>query len=573
VRFEVLVLDYDGTIADQGRLDPGVRQAIGEVRARGVTVVIATGRILDDLRRLTGDLRFVDAIVAENGAVLAFPGSGRSAVLASQPPAELLDALRAHGVQVDIGTCVIEADARTAPEVLAAIRELELPQVLIFNRGRLMVLPSGVNKATGLREALRTLRLSPHNAIAIGDAENDHDLLEVCEIGTAVAWGSNALKARADEILEGTGPAAVAAYIRDLGRRPRLAPERSGRRHVDLGQDVEGHPVSLAVRGRNVLVVGDPKSGKSWVAGLLCEQLILHRYSLCVVDPEGDYSGLEALPGVMVLSGGADGPTPRDVRTALRYPDVNVVIDLSRMRHARKWNYIRALLSGLADIRRSFGIPHRILLDEAHYFLHEPDVARILDLELAGYTLVTYQPSRLHPDVRAASEAIIATRLTDPREVESLVGTSGNGEAQRTLAGLELGQAALLSATREAGGTIRPFGLSPRLTSHVRHREKYLDVPIPGDRAFVFALGDPPTTYRVSSLRELVAAVGSRSTAELHGYLGRGDFSRWIADVFGDATLASELQTVEDQYRSGRLADAADAIVHAIKARYELSAD
>ncbi|HYN06756.1 MAG TPA: ATP-binding protein [Vicinamibacterales bacterium] len=134
-----------------------------------------------------------------------------------------------------------------------------------------------------------------------------------------------------------------------------------GRRHVALGQDRTGQPVSLAVRGRNVLIVGDPKSGKSWVAGLLCEQLILQRYSTCVVDPEGDYSGLEALPGVVVLGGSADGPSPRELRVALRYPDVNVVLDLSRMRHAKKWTYIRALLPALADLRRRTGVPHRIL--------------------------------------------------------------------------------------------------------------------------------------------------------------------------------------------------------------------
>ena len=57
-----------------------------------------------------------------------------------------------------------------------------------------------------------------------------------------------------------------------------------------------GHEFSLAVRGRNVLVTGDAKSGKSWVAGLLCEQLILHGYCVCVIDPEGDYSSLEGLP-------------------------------------------------------------------------------------------------------------------------------------------------------------------------------------------------------------------------------------------------------------------------------------
>jgi hydroxymethylpyrimidine pyrophosphatase-like HAD family hydrolase len=66
MRFSVLALAYDGTIADQGVLDPEVRQAIRAARAHGVTVVNVTGRSLDDLRQVLGDLRLVDAVVAEN---------------------------------------------------------------------------------------------------------------------------------------------------------------------------------------------------------------------------------------------------------------------------------------------------------------------------------------------------------------------------------------------------------------------------------------------------------------------------------------------------------------------------
>jgi hydroxymethylpyrimidine pyrophosphatase-like HAD family hydrolase len=73
MRLTVLALDYEGTIARNEVLDPDVREAIADARERGITVVIVIGRILDDLRRVAGDLGFVDAVVAENGAVVAFP--------------------------------------------------------------------------------------------------------------------------------------------------------------------------------------------------------------------------------------------------------------------------------------------------------------------------------------------------------------------------------------------------------------------------------------------------------------------------------------------------------------------
>ncbi len=571
MKLSVIALDYDGTIARDGVLDPGVRRAIADVRAAGLIVIIVTGRILDELRHLVGDLRFVDAIVAENGAVLTFPESGRSMLHAPPVRSEMVDALRARGVPITAGESVIEADARSAPVLLDVIRALELPLVLVFNRGRVMVLPSGVNKAAGLREALRTLRLSPHNTMAIGDAENDHDLLELCELGVAVSWGSVPLTARADDVLVGTGPADVGPYIRQMATTPRLPLERVGRRSVALGQDAAGRPVALGVRGRNILIVGDPKSGKSWVAGLICEQLILRRYSTCVIDPEGDYSGLEALPGVVVLGGSADGPSPRELRVALRYPDVNVVLDLSRMRHAKKWSYIHALLPGLADLRRRTGIPHRILIDEAHYLLQDPGLPHLLDLDLSGYTLVTYQPSRLPPEVLAASESIVATRLTDTRELAALTASCGCPvSCQDALGTLELGQAILMPTSGDGIESV-PIRLAPRLTSHVRHREKYLDVPVARDRAFVFTTDGGATYGRVSSLREFTSAVASRPAAQLDGFLRRGDFSRWIADVFSDNALAAELRAIEDQYRLGRVSDVADSIVHAVEARYEVT--
>ena len=265
---------------------------------------MVTGRRLDDLRRVAGDLTFADAVVAEGGAVVLYPESNRSFALAPPPSPELLDDLRRLEIHAEAGQSIIEADASLAPIFLEVIRNRELPLALLFNRSRLMVLPQSVSKATGLRNALATLRLSAHNAIGIGDAENDHALLDACELGVAVGWGSPALKAAADEVLEGPRPGALAAYIRRILTEARLPTGPTTRRNVLLGSDAGCAPIFLPIRSRNVLVAGDPGSGKSWITGLLCEQLILAHYSVCVIDPEGDYTPLESLPGV-------DGPRPR----------------------------------------------------------------------------------------------------------------------------------------------------------------------------------------------------------------------------------------------------------------------
>jgi hydroxymethylpyrimidine pyrophosphatase-like HAD family hydrolase len=577
VKLSVIALDYDGTVARGDALDPSVRDAIAVARTHGIVVLLVTGRILDELRRVAGDLHFVDAVIAENGAVIHFPDSGRTSALAPRVPDGFIAELRRRGVPFAAGQCLVDADANEAPRLLEIIRTLELPLVLIFNRGRVMTAPQGVSKATGLQVALETLRLSPRNAIAIGDAENDHELLRLAEVGVAVAWGSKALQAAADMVLNGSGPAAVGDYVRTLSSTGSLPIPPRGRRRLLLGYLEDGREFSLAVRGRNVLVTGDAKSGKSWVAGLLCEQLILHGYCVCVIDPEGDYSSLEGLPGVSVLGGEDAPPTPRELLRALHYPDRSLVIDLSRLPQDEKLQYVRAALRALNVLRRRTGLPHRILLDEAHYYLHDTNAAQLLDFERNGYTVVTYCASRLPQALLAATEVMIITCESNPAELEALRDRcAGCGEVDVSrwaiLGHLKAGQAVALPITEETGGDLRLFTVAPRLTPHVRHREKYVDVPVSSHRAFVFNANGQPG-HRVRTLRQFVSELELMPSHQLAGYIVRGDFSRWIGDVFGDRALAGDFRALEQRYRAGSRDETVAEMASAVRGRYDLAED
>ncbi len=576
MKLSVIAVDYDGTIAHDDRPAPAVLDAIAFARSRGITVLIVTGRILSELRRVAGPLGFVDGVVAENGAVIHLPGSGYTTTLAPPVSQDFVARLEAKGVAFQAGQCLVDAGTGSARLMLEAIQEIELPLVLIFNRGQVMALAQGVSKATGLAAAPNMLRVSPGNALAIGDAENDHELLRLAEVGAAVEWGSASLQAAADVVVRGQGPEAVGAFIKEVAQRIRLPVPARARRRLVIGHLEDGGDFSLGVRGRNVLITGETKSGKSWLAGLLCERLILHGYSICVIDPEGDYRTLEALPGVTVLGGDDPPPTPRDLARALRYADRSVIIDLSGLAHEEKYAYIRDMLPALNVMRRRRGVPHRIILDEAHYFLHDGFAKDLLDLDFNGYTVVTYWPSRLPPELIAGIGVILVTRESNPAEVEMLRAHCRGREhidpsIWTVLRDLPIAEAVALPGSEEAGTELRTFVVGERLTPHVRHKQKYVDVPINDSHAFVFESTGADGEARAHTLREFVVLLEGAPAPRSDAYLRRGDFSRWIDDVFGDHALARRIHDYEDRYARGSAPDAVERIAEAIRSRYDLS--
>jgi hydroxymethylpyrimidine pyrophosphatase-like HAD family hydrolase len=572
VKLRVLALDYDGTIAQENALDGEVRSAISDVRKQGLVVVLVTGRIISELRATGLDLRLFDAIVAENGAMLVLPQAGRSARLAPTCSTALVEALRSRDIVFKEGECIVELDASLARIVLEIVAELQLPLVLHFNRQRLMVLPQAVSKATGLREALRRMRLSAHNAIGVGDAENDHELISVCELGAAVAWATPALRAVADVVIEGGGPPAVAAFIRQAALRDRLPPIPTSRRDLILGRDTDGAIVSLGLRGRNILIAGDPRSGKSWIGGLLSEQLVMQGYSLCVIDPEGDYQVLEALPGVITMGGEDRPPTMHQLTRMLRHADNSVVVDLSHLDLREKRQFTGQALRALATLRTNTGLPHRIVVDEAHYFLHEADAASVLDLDLAGYMLITCRVSDLNADILRATECVIITHESDATEARLLHELWQSAESveswQESLGTLELDEVMLLPPMDASLRRLKRIRLASRLTHHVRHRHKYMDVPVSRDVGFRFVCDDGRTGPVACSLQELVDALANLSSEQIRGHAKRGDMSRWLEQIFHDDTLARRVREFEQRHELGTLPDFNGAVMNAVQERY-----
>jgi hypothetical protein len=308
------------------------------------------------------------------------------------------------------------------------------------------------------------------------------------------------------------------------------------------------------------------------LTGLLFEQLTRAGYSMLVIDPEGDYRQLQALPGVTVREA-RHSPRP-DILDDLHDPNMSLVVDLSKVAHREKPAWVRALLTAAAARRSRTGLPHKIVLDEAHYFLNEAKVARLLDLHLRDHVLVTYRASSLSPEILRETDALLMTRETELNEVETILSTCSVQASAREWAsiieGLGTDEAVLLPGPRRRPERPQRFRVAPRLTAHVRHRTKYFDVPFADGRAFVFSRDGKPIGTRARTLKDFAAALGAVPSDVLDGHLRRQDFSRWIREVFYDEALATEVWGIEERCsREGSPGDIS-AIVRTIRDRYEV---
>jgi hydroxymethylpyrimidine pyrophosphatase-like HAD family hydrolase len=217
MRYLALACDYDGTLAHHGRVDQPTLAALERLLASGRKLILVTGRELEDLQRTFSRLELFEWVVAENGALLYRPAGREVILLAEPPPPRFTEALRRRGVApVSVGRVIVATWHPHETAVLEAIRDLGLGLQVIFNKGAVMVLPSGVNKATGLAAALEHMGLSAHNVVGVGDAENDHAFLAMCACSAAVANALPAVKETADFVTRGDHGAGVAELIGEL---------------------------------------------------------------------------------------------------------------------------------------------------------------------------------------------------------------------------------------------------------------------------------------------------------------------------------------------------------------------
>jgi HAD superfamily hydrolase (TIGR01484 family) len=219
VHFRAVATDYDGTLAHERAVSPATLTALENCKRDGRRLILVTGRQLASLRAVFPHYGVFDRIVAENGALIFNPATQDERLIADAPPAGFVERLKERGVTpLSFGRSIVATREPHGGAVQETLRELGLDLDIILNKGAVMVLPKGVDKATGLEAALEELGVAPQKVVAVGDAENDCSFMRLCGCAAAVANALPMVKEAANIQLAAENGRGVAELLDLLSR-------------------------------------------------------------------------------------------------------------------------------------------------------------------------------------------------------------------------------------------------------------------------------------------------------------------------------------------------------------------
>jgi len=566
VRYHALAADYDGTLAHHGLIDDLTWAALRKLRDSGRKLIMVTGRELGELLGLVQHPEMFDRIVAENGAVLYCPQSKNVRLLAQSPPEEFAAELAKRGVdRVAVGRCIVAAWEPHQDTILHCIHDMALELQVIFNKGAVMVLPTGVNKATGLETALADLGLSRHNVVGVGDAENDHALLTMCEVGAAVSNALDALKKHADLVLQRDHGAGVAELIERMIEDD-LADVAPDRHWVLLGKTCD-HEVRLDPYESNIMVCGTSGSGKSTLTTGLLERLSEKGYQFAILDPEGDYSNLDF---AVALGGPGRAPLIDEVIDVVKDAKRNAVINMLGVAVEHRPEFFMVLLAALAELRGRTGRPHWLVVDEAHHMLPSTYTqAGELTLRSHGTLYVTVHPGSVAESVVDSINTLLVVGDQPDRTVEEFCKVAGHKRPRHAPSDKLAPGHVLYWATGNKDTHL--VESEKAKTERVRHSRKYVEGNL-GPMSFVFRGPGGKLRLKAHNLHLFVLMADGIDDETWDFHLRAGEYSQWFRTVVKDPELADAAEAVEKDTKLDAQASRA-VIRHEIEKRYTLPAD
>lgn len=394
--------------------------------------------------------------------------------------------------------------------------------------------------------------------MAVGDAENDHAFLHACGCAAAVANALPAIRDTADVRLQGDhGNGVIELMQMIVARDARMVPP--SRRGILAGVDRCGQPVHLESDSL-VLIAGPTGSGKSNFAKLLTERMSKGGLEFCVIDPEGDYIGLQ--DAVAIGSPTVQPVTEEALRLLLR-ADINVVVNVLALASPQRRALLTTLLGSVGRLRARSGRPHWLVVDEAHQLLSpgEQRIGGCAPEQLAGTILITVDPAALASEILDRIDVVLALGRSAPDIVASLA-------ARLKTAPLDarplLSEHEMLWWSRGAGPPLRVLRREEPRQPHSRHVGKYAIGDVDERHSFYFR---GPGFSRARNLTEFVRIADDIDEEVWMHHLRSKDFSAWFRNVIRDEDLAQRAAAVELDQSVG-FAESRERIRQAIHERY-----
>jgi phosphoglycolate phosphatase (TIGR01487 family) len=194
--FVGLITDVDGTITDpHRRIHTGAIQAIRDLVDTGTEVILASGNtacFMDALGRMIGTS---GSFIGENGGIYRIGYGNAPVVLGDQSVCRialeaLVDHFRQKGTELELYSPTYRfadlAFARTVP--VPEVREVvaEFPVEVLDTGFAIHLQTPGINKGKTFSVMAAEMGYKTTGFLAIGDAQNDIDLLHCAGAGVAV---------------------------------------------------------------------------------------------------------------------------------------------------------------------------------------------------------------------------------------------------------------------------------------------------------------------------------------------------------------------------------------------------
>ena len=559
MRFHILATDYDGTLAHNERVLKETFKKLEHMKLSNRKLVLVTGRELPDLERVFPEYRVFDHIVAENGALLYTPSNGEEELLGEAPGEAFVKALKEKGVApISVGKVIVATWEPHENAVLEVIKASGIERQVIFNKGAVMILPPGINKATGLQTLLQQLYLSPHNTVAIGDAENDTAMLQIAECSVAVSNALPALKETVHLVTKGDHGKGVSELLDALVDDDlAVVTEKQMRNNIPLGSYNDGSMFSIQPYRPGILLTGESGGGKSTFTVAISESLVKTGYQFCLIDPEGDY--LE-LPGTVIIGNETAVPATEEIAELLRNPKQNVVACIMSIPMEDRSAFFSKLLTVLMQLRKDYGHPHWLLIDEAHH-LAPVGVDTLLFKDLDNFILISQVPDHISPDLLKKAGTIMVVGENTEEPVKQFCRIC-NIENPEQIPAIQNGEACIYDV--DTGNTPYVIKYNPPQQLQQRHKRKYALGDM-GDNSFIFSGSENKLNLKANNLSMFVHIAEGVDDDTWNYHLQKKEYTKWFKEALHDDDLAAISKEAEKKKNA---ADSKKLILDFITKKY-----